>query len=223
MSMLKRQPFDGLPRYSSSETADRARQFLEFAKTRRTIRDFSSRLIDREVIELCIRAAGSAPSGANQQPWHFAVVSDSETKSKIRSAAEEEEQSFYAERAPQAWLDAVRPLGVDHHKPFLEIAPYLIIIFRRTYDQAQDGTKGKQYYSTESVGIATGMLITALHHCGLATLTHTPSPMAFLNEIVKRPKNESPFVLLVVGYPANDATVPAIEKKTLSEIASFIE
>ena len=223
MSMLKQHPFDGLPKYSPSETVARARQFLDFARTRRTIRDFSSRPIEREVIELCIQAAGTAPSGANQQPWHFAVVSDSQTKSRIRSAAEAEEQKFYTERAPQAWLDAVRPLGVDYHKPFLEIAPHLIIVFRRTYDQAQDGTKGKQYYSTESVGIATGMLITALHHCGLATLTHTPSPMAFLNEIVKRPNNESPFVLLVVGYPTNDATVPAIKKKTLSEIASFID
>lgn len=221
--MLERQPFRGLPTYSPSETAARARQFLDLTKTRRTIRDFSSRPIDREVIKLCIQAAGTAPSGANQQPWHFAVVSDSQTKAKIRAAAEAEEYQFYAERAPQAWLDAVRPLGVDHHKPFLEIAPYLIIVFRRTRDQAPDGTNVKQYYPTESVGIATGMLITALHHCGLATLTHTPSPMSFLNEIVDRPKNESPFVLLVVGYPADDATVPVIEKKTLSEIASFID
>lgn len=221
--MFERQPFGGLPEYSSSETVARARQFLKVAQTRRTIRDFSSRPIDREVIALCIQAAGTAPSGANQQPWHFAVVSNPKTKSKIRSAAEAEEHRFYTERAPQAWLDAVRPLGVDDHKPFLEIAPYLIIVFRRTYDQARDGAKVKQYYSTESVGMATGILITALHHCGLATLTHTPSPMSFLNEIVKRPKNETPFALLVVGYPADDATVPVIKKKTLSEIASFTE
>ncbi len=221
--MFDRQPFRGLPKYTPEETIARARKFRDLARTRRTIRDYSDKPIDREVIELCIEAAGTAPSGANQQPWHFAVVSDSSTKSAIREAAEAEEVKFYSDRAPQEWLDAVQPLGVDHQKPFLEIAPYLIVVFRRTYEELTDGSKRKQYYPTESVGIATGMLITALHQCGLATLTHTPSPMAFLNQILERPKNETPFVLLVVGYPSEDATVPKITKKSLHEIASFVE
>lgn len=221
--MFDRQPFRGLPKYTPEETLARARKFRDLARTRRTIRDYSDKPIDREVIELCIEAAGTAPSGANQQPWHFAVVSDSSTKSAIREAAEAEEVKFYSDRAPQEWLDAVQPLGVDHQKPFLEIAPYLIVVFRRTYEESTDGSKRKQYYPTESVGIATGMLITALHQCGLATLTHTPSPMAFLNQILERPKNETPFVLLVVGYPSEDATVPKITKKSLHEIASFVE
>ena len=221
--MLERQTYLGHPQYSADETVNRARRFYEVLRLRRSVRDFSDRPVARETIQWCIRAAGTAPSGANQQPWFFAVVSNSETKAQIREAAEQEEYRFYHERAPQAWLDAVVPLGGDHQKPFLEIAPYLIIVFRRTHEIRQDASKGKQYYSTESVGIATGMLITALHQCGLATLTHTPSPMAFLNEIVDRPKNETPFVLLVVGYPADDATVPVISKKELSEISSFMD
>ncbi|MCG8651167.1 MAG: nitroreductase family protein [Pirellulales bacterium] len=215
------QPFAGLPQYSADQTVNRSKEFLCQMRTRRTLRDFSDRPVPRPAIEACLQAAGTAPSGANQQPWHFAVVQDRAVKTKIRIAAEQEERRFYQERAPKQWLDALAPLGVDEHKPFLEIAPYLIVIFRRSFELAAGGAKVKQYYSSESVGIATGMLITALHHCGLATLTHTPSPMGFLNEILKRPKEEKPFLLLVVGYPAADAKVPVITKKTLSEIATF--
>ena len=167
-------------------------------------------------------AAGSAPSGANSQPWHFVVVSHAATRHEIRVEAEKEEHEFYASRAPQEWLDALAPLGTDASKPFLEIAPYLIAIFAESYGQLPDGRKVKHYYVTESVGIATGMLITALHHSGLATLTHTPSPMNFLNRILNRPENERPFLLLVVGYPAENCVVPEITKKTLAEIATFI-
>ena len=167
-------------------------------------------------------AAGSAPSGANLQPWRFVVISDAAIKHEIRTEAEKEEQEFYTSRAPQEWLDALAPLGTDASKTFLEIAPYLIAIFAESYGQLSDGRKVKHYYVTESVGIATGMLITALHHSGLATLTHTPSPMNFLNRILNRPENERPFLLLVVGYPAEDCVVPEITKKTIDEIATFI-
>jgi nitroreductase len=178
--------------------------------------------VPRSVIEACLRTAGTAPSGANQQPWHFVAVSDPAVKSHIRQAAEAEEREFYERRASQEWLDALAPLGTDAHKPFLEIAPYLIAIFAQTYGMGADGGKIKHYYVTESVGIATGLLIAALHHAGLATLTHTPSPMGFLNEILGRPANERPFLLLVVGYPAENAQVPAITKKALEEIATFV-
>jgi nitroreductase len=189
---------------------------------RRTVREFSDRPVPRSVIEACLRTAGTAPSGANQQPWHFVAVSDPAVKSHIRQAAEAEEREFYERRASQEWLDALAPLGTDAHKPFLEIAPYLIAIFAQTYGMGADGGKIKHYYVTESVGIATGLLIAALHHAGLATLTHTPSPMGFLNEILGRPANERPFLLLVVGYPAENAQVPAITKKALEEIATFV-
>jgi nitroreductase len=160
-------------------------------------------------------------SGANLQPWHFAVVSDPAIKKEIREAAEKEEKLFYEEKAPKEWLDALAPLGTDANKPFLETAPYLIAIFQQRFGETPEGGKVKHYYATESVGIATGMLITALHHAGLASLTHTPSPMAFLNKILGRPRAERPFLLLVVGYPEEDARVPDISKKTLAEIASF--
>jgi iodotyrosine deiodinase len=169
-----------------------------------------------------LKAAGTAPSGANLQPWHFVVVSKPEIKKKIRIAAEEEEKEFYTNRAPKEWLEALTPLGTDESKPFLETAPYLIAIFYKSYDILPDGKQIKQYYSIESTGIATGFLITAIHNAGLFSLTHTPSPMNFLNEILGRPKNERPFLLLVVGYPAEDAKVPDIKKKSLQEIASFI-
>jgi nitroreductase len=191
-------------------------------RRRRTVREFSDRPVPRSVIEACLRTAGTAPSGANQQPWHFVAVSDPAVKSHIRQAAEAEEREFYERRASQEWLDALAPLGTDAHKPFLEIAPYLIAIFAQTYGMGADGGKIKHYYVTESVGIATGLLIAALHHAGLATLTHTPSPMGFLNEILGRPANERPFLLLVVGYPAENAQVPAITKKALEEIATFV-
>ncbi|MDE2752472.1 MAG: nitroreductase family protein, partial [Gemmatimonadota bacterium] len=173
-------------------------------------------------IEEGIRPAGTAPSGANHQPWHFVVVSDPGIKSRIRVAAEEEERAFYSGGAPQEWLDALAALGTDEHKPFLETAPCLVVIFAERYQLLPDDRKVKNYYVQESVGIATGMLITGLHHAGLATLTHTPSPMNFLNEILDRPPNERPYLILVVGYPASDAQVPSITKKSLGEIATFL-
>ena len=201
---------------------ERAKSFYQEIKRRRTVRDFSDRPVQREVIEQCLLAAGTAPNGANFQPWHFVVVKDAAIKTKIRAAAEIEEKEFYHGKAPQAWLDALAPLGTDSNKPFLETAPYLIVIFSKSHDIRVDGSTVKHYYASESVGIATGFLIAALHHAGLATLTHTPSPMKFLNKILDRPSNERPFVLLVVGYPTEDAKVPAITKKPLSEIAEFI-
>lgn len=206
---------------SQEEMQRRAREFREEVERRRTVRDYSDRKVSREIIEECIRAAGTAPSGANLQPWHFVVVSDPKTKARIREAAEEEEYDFYHNRAPQEWLDALAPLGTDEHKEFLERAPYLIAVFVESYGISDDGTKLKHYYATESVGIATGILITALHWAGLATLTHTPSPMGFLSEILNRPENERPFLLLVTGYPAEGAEVPGISKKALGEIATF--
>ncbi len=200
---------------------ERSAKFYQKMKSRRTVRDFSARPVPREIIENCLRTAGTSVSGANQQPWHFAVVSDPEIKKAIRVAAEKEEQLFYGKKAPQDWLDALAPLGTDANKPFLETAPYLIAIFQQRFGENADGGKAKHYYPTESVGIATGMLITALHEAGLASLTHTPSPMAFLSEILGRPRSERPFLLLVVGYPAEDAHVPAIGKKPLDEIATF--
>ncbi len=200
--------------------------FLETMLRRRTVRDFSSAPVPFSVIEAAIRTAATAPSGANQQPWHFVVVADPETKRRIRIAAEEEEKDFYTHRAPQEWLDALAPLGTDWHKPFLEQAPYLIVVFRIDYGlgRNEDGSerKWKHYYVNESVGISVGMLLCALHLSGLATLTHTPSPMGFLGEILGRPKNERAFVVLPVGYPAESAEVPDIGKKPLVEVMSVI-
>lgn len=198
----------------------RAQAYLEAVRTRRSVRHFSSEAVPMEVIEACVLAAGSAPNGANRQPWHFAVVTDPEVKKRIRAAAEEEEEAFYSGRAPQDWLDALAPLGTDASKPFLEEAPVLIAIFAESFELDPDGEKVKNYYVTESVGIATGILITGLHQAGLATLTHTPSPMGFLNEVLERPKNERAFLLLVVGRPAEDAEVPRITKKPLADIMS---
>lgn len=205
------------------EMRQRAAAFYAEMRRRRSIRHFSDRPVPREIIEDCIRAAATAPSGANMQPWHFVVVTDPAVKRQIREAAEAEEREFYHKRAPQEWLDALAPLGTDEHKPFLETAPYLIVIFVQTYGRLPDGRKIKHYYAHESVGIATGILITAIHHAGLVSLTHTPSPMRFLNEILGRPSNEHPFLVLVVGYPAEDAVVPDIRKKSLEEITTFID
>jgi iodotyrosine deiodinase len=188
---------------------------------RRTFRDFSDRPVPREVIEHCIRAAGTAPSGANLQPWQFVAVSDPMVKHEIRVAAEKAEKEFYAHRAPKAWLEALAPLGTDSNKPFLEVAPWLIAVFAQPFRILEDGTRSPTYYAIESVGIATGLLVTAVHWCGLVSLTHTPSPMGFLNRILGRPSSEKPFVLLVVGHPAENARVPDIGRKSLSEIASF--
>lgn len=180
------------------------------------------RAVPRPVVEACLRTAGSAPSGANMQPWRFVVVSDPAVKRQIRDAAEAEERVFYEQRAGEEWLDALAPLGADWQKPFLGTAPYLIAIFAQSYRLEPDGRKIKHYYVQESVGIATGPLIAALHHAGRATPTHTPSPTGFLNEILARPANERPFLLLVVGYPAPDAHVPDIRRKALDEIAIFV-
>ena len=207
---------------NEEEMLIRSTDFLNWMKHRRSVRQFSDRPVPWEIIENCIRAAATAPSGANMQPWHFVIVSQPALKHRIRMAAEEEEREFYAHRAPQEWLDALAPLGTDADKPFLESAPYLIVIFARSYTLTPQGKKVKHYYVSESVGIATGILITALHQSGLATLTHTPSPMRFLNEILDRPYNEYPFLILVVGYPAEDAKVPKITKKPFNEITTVI-
>jgi len=208
--------------YPVEEMKQRTTAFYRDMKQRRSIRDFSDRPVPREIIEDCLRAAGTSPSGANMQPWFFAVVSDPAVKRQIRKAAEEKEREFYKKRAPQKWLDALKPLGTDAHKPFLETAPYLIVIFSQRYGLLPDGNTKKHYYVTESVGIATGILITAIHKAGLVSLTYTPSPMTFLNKILGRPTNERPFLILVVGYPADYATVPEISKKSLKEISEFI-
>jgi len=208
--------------YSVDEMRLRAAGFSEEMQRRRTVRQFSNRPVPRTIVEDCLRVAGTAPSGANLQPWHFVAVSDPTLKKTIRDAAEKEEQAFYQGRAPQAWLDALAPLGTDEHKPFLETAPWLIAIFARSYDLAEDGTKLKHYYVQESVGIATGLLIAAVHHAGLVSLTHTPSPMNFLNTLLGRPSNERPFLVLVVGYPEANATVPDIHRKPLDAISTFL-
>lgn len=215
-------PYSSYREYPLSEMQERARTFRQEMQRRHTIRTFSSRLVPRVIIEECIRAAGTAPNGANMQPWHFVVVSDLEVKRQIREGAEKEERDFYERRASEEWLEALAPLGTDWQKPFLEEAPYLIVIFGLSNTILPDGKKLKNYYVNESVGIATGMLITAIHNAGLASLTHTPSPMAFLNKILDRPTNERPFLVLVVGYPAEGTTVPDIGKKSLNEIATFI-
>jgi len=203
----------------------RAASFLADVRKRRTVRDFSSEPVPRKVVEDCIRAAGTAPNGANHQPWHFVMVGDPEIKTRIREAAEKEEREFYGGRAPDEWLDALAPLGTDAQKPFLEEAPWLIAVFAESYGVGEDGNRRKNYYVTESVGLATGILVTALHQAGLATLTHTPSPMRFLNRILGRPERERPFLLLVVGFPAPDARIPkkALSKKPFSEICTVLD
>jgi iodotyrosine deiodinase len=221
MAEGKFEPLTTYREYSPEEMQERARDFYQDLRRRRTVREFSDRPVPPGVIEECLLAAGTAPNGANLQPWHFVVVSDPELKGKIRRAAEEEEREFYSGRAPKEWLEALAPLGTNEHKPFLETAPALIAVFSQRFGLLPDGRKVKHYYTTESVGIATGMLITAVHNAGLVSLTHTPSPMNFLNELLGRPENERPFLLLVVGYPAEDATVPDIRKKPLEEIATF--
>jgi nitroreductase len=208
-----------------AEMRARAAAFLALMATRRSVRDFDTRPVPMEVIEAAIRTAGRAPSGANQQPWHFAVIADPARRRRIRELAEREEYEFYhGGRAPEQWLDALAPLGTNASKPFLQDAPVLIAIFAQRHGIAPDGSPVKHYYVPESVGIATGFLIAALHNAGLATLTHTPAPMAFLNEICARPAHEKPTILLVAGYPAPCCQVPVAGgiKKTLDEIASFL-
>ncbi|MEM1176022.1 MAG: nitroreductase family protein [Pseudomonadota bacterium] len=201
----------------------RVETFYADVDRRRTVRDFSERPVPRDIIETALKAANTAPSGANLQPWHFVVVSGAETKRKIREAAEAEEREFYEHRASDEWKAVLKPLGTDANKPFLETAPYLIAVFLQKFGENEQGEKVKHYYPSESTGLATGVLITALHTAGLATLTHTPSPMKFLNQILGRPTSERPFLLLVVGYPADDAEVPDITRKSLNDFTTFVE
>jgi len=214
-------PLTNHKEYPVEEMERRAAFFYDNVKRRRTVRYFSDKPVPRKIIEDCILAAGTAPNGANIQPWHFVLISDPEIKRQIRIGAEKEEREFYTRRATPEWLEDLAPLGTDANKPFLETAPYLIAVFEQSYRVFADGSRRKNYYVAESTGIATGILITAIHHAGLASLTHTPSPMGFLNEILKRPKNEKPFLLLVVGYPAENAVVPDIQKKLLEEILTI--
>ena len=209
------------PRYSEEEMRSRAEALYDTLNTRRTVRDFSDAPVPREIIESCIKTASTAPSGANQQPWHFAVVGDPKIKRQIREAAEAEERAFYEHRASDEWLAALSHLGTDAEKPFLETAPYLIVVFALVNRTDEKGERTKHYYPYESTGLATGFLINALHNVGLASLTHTPNPMKFLNEGLGRPSNERPFLILVTGYPAEGVTVPDIERRSLEEICTF--
>ena len=219
------QPLPEQRQYAPEEMVERARDFRQDIARRRSVRDFDTRPVPRELINQCLLAAGTAPSGANQQPWFFSVITDPARKLRIRQAAELEEREFYSGRAPQEWLDALSPLGTDPNKPFLEEAPVLIAIFAQKYGVRADGERFSHYYVPESVGIATGFLIAALHHAGLATLTHTPSPMGFLNEICQRPLQEKPVILLVVGYPKAGCQVPVHGgvKKPLDQIAQWLD
>lgn len=214
-------PLPDYREYPPEEMQRRARSFYDDVGRRRTVRHFSDRKVPQGVIDDCLRAAGTAPSGAHRQPWHFVAVTDPRAKRRIREGAEDEEREFYERRATREWLEALAPLGTDEHKPFLETAACLIVIFAEAYGLDAKANKTRNYYVPESVGIATGILITALHHAGLATLTHTPSPMRFLNGILERPENERPYMILVAGYPAPDAVVPDLRRKNLDEIATF--
>jgi nitroreductase len=213
-------PLSTYEEYPVDEMLTRSRRFAGEMQRRRTVRQFSDRPVPRAILDACLEAAGTAPSGANQQPWHFVVVSDLAVKRQIRLAAEEEEARFY-QTAPAEWLAALAPLGTDAQKPYLEVAPYLIAIFAQRYETTASGSRLPHYYVMESVGIATGILITALHHAGLATLTHTPNPMGFLNHVLDRPAAERPVMLLVAGYPAADAVVPSIHRKPLESIVTY--
>ena len=219
--MINTIPLD-FKRLSNAEMLENSKDFFTLMNKRRTVRDFSNEDVPEEVIMNAIRTAGTAPSGANLQPWHFAAIKSPEIKKQIRVAAEEEERKFYNERASEKWLEALEHLGTDENKPFLETAPWLIPVFIEKHRIGKDDEVVKNYYTMESVGLATGMLLAALHSAGLATLTHTPSPMQFLTKICGRPKNEKPFVLIVCGYPAENVRVPAISRKPLNEIVSIL-
>jgi len=216
-------PLPDYTEYPVTAMRDRARAFYDHIRKRHTVRDFAPRPVPRDIIETCLLAAGTAPNGANHQPWHFAVIGDPAMKKKIRDAAEEEERAFYAGKAGEEWLEALKPIGTDPEKPFLEVAPWLICIFGERKSRGAGGRLYKNYYVPESVAIATGFLIVALHNAGLATLTHTPNPMSFLNEICGRPATDKPYILLVTGYPAEDAMIPAhaMNKKPLDRMATF--
>ena len=215
-------PYKNYIVFPETEMMRRSKDFYKLVNKRRTIRNFSDKKVPREIIENCVKAAGTAPSGANLQPWHFVIVSDPIVKKEIRGAAEKEEREFYTKRAPKEWLDALKALGTTPEKAFLETAPYLIAVFSKSYEINSKGGKIKNYYPIESTGIACGILITAIHYSGLTALTHTPSPMRFLNKILNRPINEKPFLILVVGYPANHAEVPDIKRKPIEEISNYI-
>ena len=196
--------------------------FFQKVSSRRSVRDFSSDDFPIDIIKNCIKSASTAPSGANKQPWHFVIVKDPKIKRKIRKAAEIEEKEFYGGRAPKEWLDDLNQFGTDWNKPFLEEAPYLIVVFSKKFDINDDGTNTKNYYVSESVGIASGLLLIALHNAGLVTLTHTPSPMAFLSDILNRPPSDKPYLIIPVGFPSENAEVPNIKKKTFKEICTIL-
>ena len=222
MTQIKTIPLAPLPDLDADQRLDRARYFREQMARRRTVRDFSDQPVDRQVIEEAIRTAGTAPSGANKQPWYFAIVESASVKARIRAAAEAEEKAFDAGRASQEWLDDLAHLGTDWQKPFLETAPYLIVVFQQNYGlDARTGQRSKHYYVQESVGLAAGLLIAALHNAGLATLTHTPSPMGFLRELLGRPRNERAVMIIPAGLPAENARVPDIDRKPLDAIAGW--
>lgn len=213
-------PYKGI-RYTEAETLQRSTDFYHYMDKRRSLRDFSDKAVPREVIENIIKTASSAPSGAHKQPWTFCAISNAEIKKAIKEAAEEEEYTNYNGRMSDDWLEDLAPFGTDWHKPFLEIAPWLIIVFKKAYDLDEEGKKTKNYYVNESVGLAAGFLLAAIHQAGLVSLTHTPSPMNFLQKILNRPENERAFLLIPVGYPTEDATVPQLERKGLDEVAVF--
>ena len=217
-------PLNDFIEYSPAEMLARSEQFYKDIKRRHSIRQFSDRPVAKIIIENCIKAAGTAPNGANQQPWHFVAIHSQDVKTRVREQAEAHERGFYEGRGGDDWLGALKPLGTDANKPYLQQAPWLIAVFSQKNTEQEDGNKQSNYYVHESLGIATGFLINALHHSGLATLTHTPKPMSFLSKICHRPDNERPYMLLIVGYPADDATVPqhAINKKPLNQIMSFL-
>ncbi len=221
MTLPAFRPLD-FERRDPDDCARRAGEFRALMTRRRTVRDFSPEPVPEAIIRDCVMTAATAPSGANQQPWSFVCISDAETKRRIRIAAEEEERDFYSGRAPREWLEALAPIGTDENKPFLEMAPWLIVIFAQRHGVGPDGSRVKHYYVPESVGIATGLLIAALHNAGLATLTHTPSPMGFLNGICGRPEHEKPSILLVAGYPAEGARVPAITRKGEDQVITWM-
>ena len=209
--------------YGPEEMIERSQKFYDWLETRRSVRDFSDKPVPKDVIENIIKSASTAPSGAHKQPWTFCVVSNAEIKKQIREAAEKEEYESYTKRMSEEWLEDLKPMATDWHKPFLEIAPYLIIVFKRAFEYDAEGKKHQNYYVNESVGLAAGMLITAIHDSGLVTLTHTPSPMNFLQKILDRPDNERPFLLLPVGYEADEVFVPNNRRKSLDEVAVFYE
>ena len=207
---------------TNNEMFKKSKEFLQTMERRRTVRDFSNNELPIEIIKNCIKTAITAPSGANKQPWHFVIIKDPKIKSKIRKAAEKEEKEFYSHRATKEWLEDLNQFGTNWEKEFIDVAPYIIVVFKKKYDVSEAGEQRKNYYVNESVGIASGLLLTALHNAGLATLTHTPSPMGFLSKILNRPKNETPYLLIPVGYPDLDAKVPIISKKTLNEVCNTV-